>query len=62
MSTFVLIGEPVAIPYLGVATYFGWPLFAVALAMGMGRLPVRSPQALGSGFNVRGRARFVPAA
>ena len=56
LSTFVLNGEPFAIPFLGVATYFGWPLFAVALAMGMGRLPVRSPRALGSGFNVRGTA------
>ena len=54
VSSFVLVDEPLSIPYLGVATYFGWPLFAVALALGMGRLPVRSPIAVGSSFLVAG--------
>ena len=62
VSTFVLVDGTLSVPYLGVATYFGWPLFAVALALGMGRLPVRSPNALGSSFLVQGTARFTPAA
>ena len=62
VNSFLVVDDPVAIPYLGVATYFGWPLFAVALATGMGRLPARLPEALGSGFQVRGTARFAPAA
>ena len=62
MGSLLLVdGNQPAIPHVGVATYFGWPLFAVALAMGMGRLAVRSPRGLGSGFNVRGTPRFVPA-
>jgi hypothetical protein len=60
VNSFLLADSaPLAIPYLGVATYFGWPLFAVALAMGMGRLAVPVPSALGTGFLVRGTARFV---
>jgi hypothetical protein len=62
VSTFVLVDGTLSVPYLGVATYFGWPLFAVALALGMGRLPVRSPNAAGSSFLVQGTARFTPAA
>jgi hypothetical protein len=62
VSSFVLVDEPLSIPYLGVATYFGWPLFAVSVALGMGRLPVRSPSAVGSSFIVQGAARFTPAA
>jgi protein-S-isoprenylcysteine O-methyltransferase Ste14 len=48
-------------PVFGVGTYFGWPLFAVALAMGMGRVPhvvTRRPDA----HLVRGAIRFVPVA
>ena len=62
LSSFILVGEPLSIPYLGVATYFGWPLFAVALALGMGRLPVPSRDAVQPSFRVQGMARFTPAA
>ena len=61
VSSFLLVETPLQIPYLGVVTYFGWPLFAVAVAFGMGRLPVRSP-ALDTSYLVRGTARFTPAA
>jgi hypothetical protein len=62
VSSFLLVDTPLAIPYLGVVTYFGWPLFAVAVALGMGRLAVRSPNAAATSFLVQGRARFTPAA
>jgi hypothetical protein len=62
VSSFLVVGTPPAIPYLGVATYFGWPLFALALALGMGRLPARSPTGARSSFQVHGTARFTSAA
>ena len=62
VSSFLLVENVVAIPYLGVVTYFGWPLFAVSVALGMGRLPVRSHAAVEGTFLVRGTARFTPTA
>jgi hypothetical protein len=59
VSSFVLVDGPISIPYLSVATYFGWPLFAIALALGMGRLPTRSPGVGRSSFLARGTARFT---
>ena len=53
--------SPISTPLLGVATYFGWPLVAVALGMGMGRFAVPAPSLVGSGFVMRGRARHTPA-
>jgi hypothetical protein len=49
--------SPIVTPLLGVATYFGWPLLAIALGMGMGRLTAPAPSLVGSGFVMRGRAR-----
>ncbi len=60
-NSFLLVNEPLTLPLLGVATYFGWPLFAVALATGMGRLPVPEPRSLGPAFTIRGTPRFAPA-
>ncbi|HEY3334547.1 MAG TPA: hypothetical protein VGK16_04850 [Candidatus Limnocylindrales bacterium] len=59
-----LLGQdsPMSIPFMGVATYFGWPLLALALGMGMGRLAAPAPRLVGSGFVMRGRARHIPAA
>jgi hypothetical protein len=53
--------DGIAIPFLGVASWFGWPLVALSLAAGMGRLPAAVPGAAGSGFVMRGRPRHVPA-
>jgi hypothetical protein len=62
VSSFLLVENVLAIPYLGVVTYFGWPLFAVSVALGMGRLAVRSPSGMGASFVIRGTARFTAAA
>jgi hypothetical protein len=63
VSVYVLPpGEGVSIPYLGVATYFGWPLIALALGMGMARLRAATPDPAGSGFVLRGTPRLVAAA
>ena len=62
VSSFLLVENVLAIPYLGVVTYFGWPLFALAVALGMGRLPVRTPDGVSGSFLLRGTARFRPAA
>lgn len=61
LSSFLLVENGLAISYLGVVSYVGWPLFAVSVALGMGRLPVRSPNGMGASLVVRGRARFTPA-
>ena len=62
VNSFLFTGtEPLAIQFLAVVTYFGWPLLTIAIAAGMGRLAAPAPDPLGTGFVVRGKARFVPA-
>jgi hypothetical protein len=61
VGSFLLVDTPLALPYLGATSSFGWPLFAVAVALGMGRLPVRSANAVGTSYLVRGTVRFTPA-
>jgi hypothetical protein len=62
VSSYLLPADaPVSVPYLGVATYFGWPLVAIAIALGMGRLERPAPGHVGSGFVMRGRPRHTPA-
>jgi hypothetical protein len=58
-----LLGDDIAVlgPLFGVGTFFGWPLFAVALAMGMGRVP-RAVTPRPTAHLVRGGTRFVPVA
>jgi hypothetical protein len=61
VSSYLLPADaPFSVPYLGVATYFGWPLVAIAIGMGMGRLERRAPGLVGSGFVMRGRPRLAP--
>jgi hypothetical protein len=62
VSSYLLPADsPISVPYLGVATYFGWPLVAIATALGMGRLGRAAPSHVGSGFVMRGRPRHTPA-
>ena len=62
VSSYLLPADsPISVPFLGVATYFGWPLVAIAIALGMGRLERPAPSHLGSGFVMRGRPRHTPA-
>ena len=62
VSSYLLPADaPLSVPFLGVATYFGWPLVAIAIALGMGRLERRAPSLVGSGFVMRGRPRHTPA-
>jgi hypothetical protein len=62
VSSYLLPADaPFSVPFLGVATYFGWPLVAIAIALGMGRLERRAPSLVGSGFVMRGRPRHTPA-
>jgi len=58
-----LLGDDIAVlgPLFGAGTFFGWPLFAVALAMGMGRVP-RAVTPRPTAHLVRGGTRFVPVA
>lgn len=62
VSQLLAPGEPAfQVPFLDVATYFGGPLVALAVAMGMGQLAARAPDPGGAGFVMRGAARYVPA-
>ena len=62
LNSYVLTDStPLSFSFLGVMTYLGWPLVALALAMGMGRIAAPTPSLVGSGFVMRGRAHFAPA-
>ena len=62
LNSYVLTdGTPLSFSFLGVMTCLGWPLVALALAMGMGRIAAPTPSLVGSGFVMRGRAHFAPA-
>jgi hypothetical protein len=54
-----LTGVNVVIPFLNVATYFGWPLLAIAVSMGMARRALPAPSLVGTGFVMHGVPRFA---
>ena len=60
VSSFVLVDEPLSIPYLGVATYFGWPLFAVRAGARDGAAAGAVAQRGRVQLPVQGTARFTP--
>jgi hypothetical protein len=45
------------VPFLGAASLLGWPLFAVALAAGMGRVSASTTRGRSAGFVLRGTPR-----
>lgn len=51
--------DPISIPYLGAASLFGWPMFALALAAGMGRMRRSRSARAARAFVVRGAPRFT---
>ena len=62
VSSYLLPADgAISVPFLGVATYFGWPLVAIAVGMGMGRIERPAPSLVGTGFVMRGRPRQTPA-